>query len=157
MRRVLSVVAAAPLFLLGCGSDVRSEPPVAVASTSSPVINGTLDTGTDHDTVVYISFLIDEKTGLGGACTGTLIAPNVIATARHCVSNLDESVYPPRVKADFVPSNMYVYLGTNPTGTGFSHKPNGIGLRIVHDGATTLENSDFALLVTTANISPNYA
>jgi hypothetical protein len=155
MRPVLAVVAAAPLLLLGCGSDVRSES--VVAKTSAPVIRGSLDTGTTHDTVVYLSFIVDAKAGLGGACTGTLIAPNVIATARHCVSNLDESVYPPRVKADFVPSDISVYLHTNPTGTGIYHKPDGVGARIVHDTSTTLENSDFALLVTAANVSDDYA
>ena len=155
MRRFFAVLAVAPLFILGCGSDVRSEEPVA--KTAAPVIHGTLDTGPTHDTVVYLSFIVDAAKGLGGACTGTLIAPNVVATARHCVSKLDESVYPPRVLGDFKPSDIEVFMHTLPVGRGVLHVPEGKGLRIIHDSSTTLDNSDFALLVTQANVSADYS
>ena len=155
VRLTSCLLACSIPLIAACGSDALREPPVA--KQASPVINGSLDTGTTHDTVVYIQFVIDATSGLGGACTGTLIAPNVVTTARHCVSNLDESVYPPRVLADFDPKNMAVFLHTQPTGVGPLHGPDAKVARIVHDTAATLENSDFALIVLDQNIGTDYA
>jgi MYXO-CTERM domain-containing protein len=54
-----------------------------VGRTSSAVIKGT-SSPASQDSVVML-----QMTG-GGFCSGTLIAPNVVLTARHCVTNLAE-------------------------------------------------------------------
>ena len=48
-----------------------------------PIINGDPDTTQEHQAVVYIQ--IDVGGGYAAACTGTLIAPDVVLTAGHCV------------------------------------------------------------------------
>jgi secreted trypsin-like serine protease len=52
---------------------------------SAPIVNGQPDTSA-HDSVVYIAIGTQ-----GSFCTGTLIAPNLVITARHCVADPDET------------------------------------------------------------------
>ncbi len=80
-RRVQRRVAMKWLLLLGalagCASDDTS-------NTSQPIIGGTTDSG-DPSVVIV---------GGGGVwCTGTLIAPNVVLTAAHCISPKNNFVY----------------------------------------------------------------
>ncbi len=49
----------------------------------NPIINGTPDTSTAHKAVVYLQ--IDVGGGWAAACTGTMITPQVVLTAAHCV------------------------------------------------------------------------
>jgi len=152
----LLLFACALVGLGACGSE--STPATdPIGTTSSPIVNGELDTGTAHDDVVYLTFVVDAATGEGGACTGTLIAPNVVATARHCVSQTDSSIYPPRAGADFDTKDMGVFLHTDPTGTGAFRAPDGKVIRIVHDSSTTIGSHDFALVVLDKNVSTTYS
>ena len=71
MRLTLPAVLLTCIFIVGC------EPPAA-ASVQLPIVDGTLETG--EDAVVAVTVF-----GAVGLCTGTLIAPNVVLTAKHCV------------------------------------------------------------------------
>ena len=147
--------ALASLALTSCGSDTTRSPQQSVGRSVAPVIHGELDTGTTHDEVVYISFQISATEG--GACSGTLIAPNVVVTARHCVSQIDESVYPPRAGADFDMKTMGVFLHTDPTGSSITHAPDANVIKIVHDSATSLGDHDFAMIVLDRAVSTQYS
>ena len=59
--------------------EALSEGPVG--ATSAPILGGYLD---DFDT--HVVGLIRLSNGGIGSCTGTLIAPNVVLTARHCIA-----------------------------------------------------------------------
>lgn len=62
---------------VGCGQ----APEESAAATQKPIAGGTVDT-LHHDV-----FLLAWHEGQSGAlCTATLIAPNLLLTARHCVS-----------------------------------------------------------------------
>lgn len=62
----------------GCGAEDRGTDPVALASAS---IKGGMDDEGDHAVVgIY-----DDATA--ATCTGSLIAPNMVLTGRHCVSD----------------------------------------------------------------------
>ena len=64
------------LVLFTCGG-----PSDEVASQSGRLVGGTADTsGPQHDTVVVVRANLTR-------CTGTLIAPLVVLTARHCLVN----------------------------------------------------------------------
>jgi hypothetical protein len=52
-----------------------------MASPTQAIINGSPD-GNNHPYVCLIVF--DDANGPAWRCTGSLIAPNVVLTARHC-------------------------------------------------------------------------
>lgn len=96
-RHVLLASSVLTPLLAGCGSS--PQPGDAVAVTRSAVQNGTTDTADTH--VVGIAML---SGGGFGACSGTLIAPNVVLTAHHCVAPV---------------SSGYVVCGQSPFGTPY--------------------------------------
>ena len=63
-----------------------------VQTTAQPIVNGTVDTG--DPATVYLSLG-------GGGCTGTLVTPKTVLTAKHCLS-----------------SSMKAFFGTYSNGQG---------------------------------------
>jgi secreted trypsin-like serine protease len=72
MRKLL---LSAVVFVLALGCATEDRPPL-----ESFIINGSVDSSAAHDAV---AFLYQDA---GYACGGTLIAPNVLLTAAHCVT-----------------------------------------------------------------------
>jgi V8-like Glu-specific endopeptidase len=84
-RPALSRFAVLAWFLATCGSTAScaSPPPSGEgAGASSAIVNGTRETG--EEAVVLVSIY-----GGVGRCTGTLITPRVVLTAKHCVQAED--------------------------------------------------------------------
>jgi MYXO-CTERM domain-containing protein len=79
MVRGLPFFAPIALLSLSCGAPPPAE---RTASTSSPIQDGQPDTA--HTFVVGV--LAQLGGGVSGLCTGTLLAPNLVVTARHCVA-----------------------------------------------------------------------
>src|SRR5688500_6794639 len=83
LRRLSGVVVLVVLASAGCSStgasgDSRRE--------GAGIIGG------DPDTTSHAVFAIQNNAG--GLCTGSLIAPNLILTAQHCVAELAEPEAP---------------------------------------------------------------
>jgi len=76
----LLIVAAAAT---GCVGEEPPIPEIETGSLSQPIEGGYLD---DFDTQV-VGVIRLSQGGIGG-CSGTLIAPNLVLTARHCVSSI---------------------------------------------------------------------
>ena len=53
-------------------------------TTNRPIINGTPDTSQAHMAVVALTY----GPASGAFCSGTLVAPNVVVTAAHCLENV---------------------------------------------------------------------
>lgn len=144
-------VSAALLILAACGSNdgPNTSTPVPVRQATSPIINGTKDSGTANDSVVLL-----YAQSAGAMCTGTLIAPKVIVTARHCVSNMKvEYVTCPEgheAGADFTPSDIKVAIGVDPLNLSYPFAAQ--GTKIFHPSTDSLCSNDIALLVINNNL-----
>ncbi len=112
--------------------------------------------GSSHDAVVVLAtFRQGVRTNL---CTATLVAPNLILTARHCVSDADSStacskdgtpILGSMIKANRAPVSLAVFVGTGgitPDSTG-EKGANARGKSLVVESSATLCNGDLAFVV----------
>jgi hypothetical protein len=90
MKSVPHAASAVLAFVvLGCGSNAGSGDPVpSVGSSRAAIVGGEVDSTTTGVVGLAIFFTGHQ---FFGSCSGTLIAPNLVLTARHCVSLLTNS------------------------------------------------------------------
>ncbi|MEB2312776.1 MAG: S1 family peptidase [Sorangiineae bacterium] len=123
-----------------------SAPNPPVGEHREAINGGVLDDGSGaHEGVVMLTL------PGGGACTGSLIAPKLVITARHCVSqNVTEGIAcdiyggsqnGDHVGADHDPSRIGVHLGSSP-GQTVAH-----GTQILHPDGNNLCTNDIGLVV----------
>jgi secreted trypsin-like serine protease len=119
------------------------------------IIGGT-DSGPSHDAVVVLAtFRQGVRTNL---CTATLVAPNLILTARHCVSDADSTtacskegspIVGSMIKASRAPGSLAVFVGTGGI-TPDSTREQGAkarGKSLVVEPSLSLCNGDLAFVV----------
>lgn len=126
-----------------------------VGHVIQPVIGG-VPSGAEHDGVVVLAnFVNGARVGL---CSATLVAPNLVLTARHCVSNADSSVacntdgtaaVGAVIHEDFAASNLVVFAakGGVPTSLTDETKASARGTKLVVDESKTLCNHDLAFVL----------
>jgi hypothetical protein len=143
-RRLALVAIGA---LAGCTLPGRPDPGTLVQLQQS-IINGDPSTS-DDDAAVLIPLLQNGQ--LLGACSGVIIAANLVLTARHCVSQTDEGAV---CDSDGNPlAGGVVYSDRKPTdigvitGTTLKETLDATGMQIFTTGADTLCNNDIALVL----------
>jgi MYXO-CTERM domain-containing protein len=163
LGRVLRRIAFTPALLstigliglcAGCAGETDETPVLAtVHSSSTPSIFS----GVQDDDSRAIPGVVALRVGASGTfelCSGALLAPNVVLTARHCVTkNLSTSVAcdengksanGPHVAGDQDPINIGVYTGDAPN---FATRPLSFAKAIVAPTGAYLCDSDIALVV----------
>lgn len=148
------VVMGAALAAVACGVSPQDAEKTSVASSS--IIGGTAS-GVDHDSVVLISI------GGRGGCTGTLVAPNLVLTARHCVTETDGGAL---CKTDGTPydggmlgtnypaSALAIYKGQLASATADDpSKAAAKGKQVIAESTTTYCDSDVAFILLDRTVS----
>ena len=112
MRVVLSIlIPSLGLTLAAC-----TEPPPSTDTTAQAIINGE-DSPSTEDSVVLLVHAARQDVA---ACSGTFLAPNLLLTALHCVSETDESsacdengkpLAGGDVGKQYTPEDLYVFVG----------------------------------------------
>jgi hypothetical protein len=119
--RFVLTLAASALGLLACSSGFDPSKAAASAPDASSglevdtteIVSGVADRGRDP-AVVAIDI------GGEGLCSGTLVAPRVVVTARHCVSVTSESVacppYGKQIESNRSPKSLAILVGDDAQG-----------------------------------------
>lgn len=147
-----ALLAAANVGCAAEASDQTVETRITTETTDTRIFGGAKDDDSDA-----IPGVVALRVGVGSTfelCSGALIAPNVVLTARHCVTknatssvSCDEngrSANGRHVTDDEDPTTIGVYLGASPS---FARPPVSTGRAIVAPAGPYLCDSDIALLV----------
>ena len=125
-RNILAALAVSTL-LAACSSGGADAIEVSVTDGLTPRIVGGTKSTSAQDSVVYLNMGNEY-------CTGTLIAPNLVLTARHCVQTMDETSECGTFLKDNKPSGISVSLGYGAmtgasvaVGSKFFHETNNSG------------------------------
>ncbi len=139
MRTQLGL-ALAFVAAIGCSSEPGARggaPPQVKEGALAPRMVGGTPSPSTHDAVVVIAMA-------DGFCSGTLIAPNLVLTARHCVAPVDESTECGTFGADNAPATFTIAVGASqdPQSPQASAK----GMRVIDDGQSDGCSHDIALI-----------
>jgi MYXO-CTERM domain-containing protein len=154
--RILSSGVLSLLVGLAACSTADHRAPGEAAETAREAIIKGKSSDTSQDAVVLLVHYDPTANGIG-QCSGTLLAPNLVLTARHCVADTDEYA---ACKSDGTPiaagvvrgnhpaSTLYVFTGKDrPNFEAGDVTPAGVGSKVLDDGGKNLCNHDIALIV----------
>jgi hypothetical protein len=143
----------AALGLAACGDGPEDGVRAGVHTETAPSIYG----GRYDDDASATPAVVALKVGRGTAfelCSGVLLAPNVLLTARHCVANSlttevacdanGQSMNGAHVAGNQPAARIQVFTGATPA---FSAPPDALGSAILTPEADHLCNGDIALVV----------
>ena len=124
----------------GEGSDGGAEGPAVTSADEVEIVSGVPDRNRDP-AVVAIAI------GPNALCTGTLISPRLVLTARHCTSRTTATVACPsssvQVLGDRDPSTLAIMVGDD---IASAHQV-AHGIEVVAPAGVTLCDSDIAIIV----------
>ena len=162
--RIPSSSSLLALVVLSAGCSSGGDGSERVKRTSAAIIHGEASTSA-QDAVVEIG--MRPGGNLTGLCSGTLVAPNLVLTARHCVASTDTNanctsdgvaISGGAVHAEYAPADLFVYRGAGATRdlrddqAGSPSRFAARGRAVIVEG-DTLCNADLAFIVLDVELS----
>ncbi len=141
---------SALVALVGCSGEMGDAKAERLGSQSSAIQGGEMDTNAAHN------FAVGVANRLGGVCSGTLIAPNLVLTARHCVipPQATESVTCANVfPANVSPASLYITTEPNL----YKAKAYYAATAIITPESTAFCGNDIALVILEKNVPASEA
>jgi hypothetical protein len=144
-RAIRIEVAFAASVIVGCSAEPWAPPAPSQQCTDTSNIVGGTESPPAQDAVVLI-------VGDNALCTGTMLAPNLVLTARHCVAHQDDRPYTcgagslkesgdGTLGADLAPTALRIAVGAAP------HAIAAMGKQVLDEGSTVMCSHDIALVV----------
>jgi hypothetical protein len=154
-----------------------SPPDEPIGSARQPIVNGYASQASDNSIVMLVN------NGTGEICTASLVAPNLLLTAIHCVVStkmvdgficaLDGTLENPSLGMGVLssptsPANIQIYVGqtvpTVPFGSGEvapgrpdGGPPDAYGQQILTTGSTTICHGDIAFVVLDRDLAQSFS
>lgn len=137
-------------LLAACGGEAS---PTMVGELEQPILHGARSVEADNSVVYIFSDLPGDE---AAACTGTLIAPNLVATALHCVTSAvlgtfeckpDGSIEAANVRDGTIGPLLPVEAVRVHVGLQVPAAPTATARRLFGTDSTQICRNDFALIV----------
>lgn len=158
--RKIAALAFLAVTYAGCAYDGAAEGEQQhVGRSIQAIVNGTAS-GSARDSVVVLARFEGAPEGRvrSGLCTATLVAPDLVVTARHCVSAVDSTtacdtsgnpVSGAMLRGDRDPKDLAIFVGQNGKTPNLNDERGAVarGKALVVDDATTVCNRDLAFVV----------
>ncbi len=119
MKKLL-LVTLALMFVIHCAPGAEDLDVVdgdgSYGRTRLPIFNGSPPDAPEHEAVVSLHQIERGSVYVSPFCSGTLISPDVIVTAAHCLTEVKGK----RIKVT-APTEVAVYVGSNPSADILDH------------------------------------
>ena len=113
-----AICCGVALLAAGCGAavdDAEPEGPTA-ASSQNRILSHEIQNGQVDQTTKAVVGMYTQQGQFGGICSGTLIAPNLVLTAQHCIASLNSQYVDcrsSRFGSTYSASNIFVTTDTS--------------------------------------------